>query len=697
MNDKNLRAELYHRYITSLRVLVASLVTILALLILILPLSAQQKYWLEGLLGIAAGYLLLVFWVIPYHWLFNVWAGILNCFLLVTLISGAYGFLYKFSSSPIATYLFVIFFSGLFLGKSVAYTTAVVSLLGVIAVDNYYAQATVYQATTQGVFSILFLITAHVSNALGDTLTAHMAEQKRKNKELSLLLDASITATASLDLTETMPALARKLVHFLPVSLARIDLFEENGLICYGIADHRLSNLKASQQISLPEWENLPWLQAAFQTQRSVIFHRSQFESSPNWQDFTHFFSAHTQGACVVPLLASNRVLGFISIGEERQPGREPIDQVKVEFLETLANQVAMVVENARLHLQEQKKSKRLEVLNRIAAVIGSTIEMEVLLQELYQLLIQVIPADTYYVGIVDWQNKLIQLKLLFDAGELFEGVTLPLDQGLASYVVTQRKPLLIRNLLAEMESLPVKPLIVGKEQISASWLGVPFGKQDHTQGILAVASYTANAFDEEDLQLLTNVAQQTALAFDNARHHADVEEQARRDSLTGAYNHGYFLATLRQAIHASLANRQPMSLIMLDIDYFKEYNDRYGHTVGDEVLRLIVQVIRNQVKSRDVIGRWGGEEFGLILEGATLENAVQVAQRIRSALMQAHLTSSQGRAIPSPTISQGIATLPDHAKSAEELVEKADQALYLAKNAGRDQIYLYRSALSIK
>jgi diguanylate cyclase (GGDEF)-like protein len=209
----------------------------------------------------------------------------------------------------------------------------------------------------------------------------------------------------------------------------------------------------------------------------------------------------------------------------------------------------------------------------------------------------------------------------------------------------------------------------------------------DQIVGLLALASYEVNAFSESDAALMTNIAGQAALALDNANHHAQVQEQARRDSLTGAYNHGHLLKRLEEEVQRSLETGSSVSLIMLDIDNFKQYNDRFGHAVGDSALLLTVKAIRAHVKHTDVVGRWGGEEFGIVLPGARADDAHRVAQRIRKTLAELVLPDSNGVRIPNPTVSQGLATCPDHTADPAALVDLADQALYRAKSSGRDQV----------
>ena len=333
-----------------------------------------------------------------------------------------------------------------------------------------------------------------------------------------------------------------------------------------------------------------------------------------------------------------------------------------------------------------QRQTARMTVLNEVARALSSTIEMDQLLDLIYQQLSRIIPTDSYFVGICAPNRAFIEMQIIVDDGERFPKQKIPYGEGLSSQVIQQRQPLHIRRLSIEKNSLPIKPLPIGSAKRSESWLGVPLLMTDGFTGVLAVASYQPNAFKEDDITLLSNIAGQVALALDNARHHAQVEEQARCDSLTGVYNHGYLVAQLNKEI-AQGSQAKPVSLIMLDIDFFKQYNDTYGHIIGDQVLRLIVQAIRAHIKQTDTVGRWGGEEFGIVLPKTTLEQAQIVANRIRQTLLTMPLTDESGKAFPKPTVSQGIATFPDHTNDAGQLVDVADACLYEAKHAGRDQV----------
>ena len=175
----------------------------------------------------------------------------------------------------------------------------------------------------------------------------------------------------------------------------------------------------------------------------------------------------------------------------------------------------------------------------------------------------------------------------------------------------------------------------------------------------------------------------------------AELRENAQRDALAGISNRCHFFDQADRAFAKARANATPLSLLIADIDYFKQYNDTYGHVVGDEVLCLLVQAVQLHIKKADVVGRWGGEEFAVALPGTSSRQALMVAERIRSTLASMALSDRDGNPIPKPTVSQGIATFPQDVNSAPELVDVADQALYVAKQRGRDQIMVAVKSLS--
>jgi diguanylate cyclase (GGDEF)-like protein len=227
---------------------------------------------------------------------------------------------------------------------------------------------------------------------------------------------------------------------------------------------------------------------------------------------------------------------------------------------------------------------------------------------------------------------------------------------------------------------------VIGKNKFSQSWIGVPL-RSAHISGLLAAGSYKTNAFTHTDMELLANMAQHAALALDNTVHHKEVEKQSRLDSLTGTYNHRYFLKALQDLVDEAQIGKQVISLIMLDIDFFKRYNDSFGHQVGDLVLTKLCETIQQNIKKGDFVGRWGGEEFAIALPGARGDEAYQVAMRIQKTMQDLVLNHPKHEEIPAPTVSQGVSVFPDEADGLDRFVYLADQRLYKAKERGRNQI----------
>lgn len=362
---------------------------------------------------------------------------------------------------------------------------------------------------------------------------------------------------------------------------------------------------------------------------------------------------------------------------------------LSVPFYLSLGGLSAIVVVELTTYIRETllRHSRRLAAVNRVAQALAVSIDLQTLLSVIKAVIQDVLRADSYFLGLLEAEGRRLRLELLYDEGTFYPPTYLDVESGLAGWVLSTRRPLLLRDVPRELPALGVRRRLVGKAKLNLSWMGVPLIAAGKVLGLVGVGSYRRNAFSTEDLRLLESVAQQVALALDNAYHHAEVEWQARHDSLTRVLNHGAFLQALEGALADYAARGNPVSLIMLDVDYFKTFNDRYGHLAGDLVLQQTVQTIRRHIKRRDLVGRWGGEEFAVALLRATGPQAWQVAQRIRRTLAELVIETPSGQRIPAPTVSQGIAVFPDEAVGVYSLVDLADQRLYEAKAHGRDQV----------
>lgn len=331
------------------------------------------------------------------------------------------------------------------------------------------------------------------------------------------------------------------------------------------------------------------------------------------------------------------------------------------------------------------KRILRMAEINDFARKIASTLETEQVMSLLSAAIQDSMDADTYWLGLCDG-NDYLHLDLVYDDGEYFSPERVPLAGTLSGWVIRNEQSLFLPDLREEPDLEGIQVRLIGKNKISLSWMGAPIHTA-HYKGVIGVASYQPNAFDRMDMQLLENLAQQAAFALDNAHHHTEVEFQSQLDSLTEVYNHGFFLKMLGKQAELRRTTQSPMSLIMLDVDYFKLYNDTYGHLFGDTVLQTLVSTIRSHIKKSDFIGRWGGEEFAVALPGANGQQALMVARRIQSTMADMKLKHQEKGKVPAPTVSQGIAIFPLETDDIYKLIDIADQRLYIAKERGRNEV----------
>nr|MDQ2936543.1 sensor domain-containing diguanylate cyclase [Acidobacteriota bacterium] len=211
----------------------------------------------------------------------------------------------------------------------------------------------------------------------------------------------------------------------------------------------------------------------------------------------------------------------------------------------------------------------------------------------------------------------------------------------------------------------------------------VPLVYEDNLIGLLLVRSDDmSRVWADNELLLLHTVADQLAVAVNHAHLYAQSQQQALTDGLTGCYNRRSFEMQLERDLHLATRNRQPLSLIMLDLDNFKHINDQAGHEAGDLALRMLADNLHAELRAMDTAARFGGDEFVMILPQASTEGAMLVAERLRKRIEQTEVPG-----FGQVTGSFGVATFPTHASSRDTLVVAADRALYNSKEAGRNRV----------
>jgi len=215
----------------------------------------------------------------------------------------------------------------------------------------------------------------------------------------------------------------------------------------------------------------------------------------------------------------------------------------------------------------------------------------------------------------------------------------------------------------------------------------VPLKIKDKAIGLIVADNiYTQRRPSEDDLRMFMVLANQAALAIENSRLYEMTRQKSHTDPITGLWNHGFFQHKLSSLIEESRQSKQPLSLIIIDIDNFKMFNDTFGHQKGDQILIEIAHLLNDTTREVDYVCRYGGEEFSIILPQTTKQAALMMAERIRQRIEEQTFKGDEKHQGLQLTVSIGVASLGDDGTTKEDLIDAADQAMYKAKRSGKNQ-----------
>jgi len=362
--------------------------------------------------------------------------------------------------------------------------------------------------------------------------------------------------------------------------------------------------------------------------------------------------------------------------------------------------------------LSNNQESLDLATVIKATQAISSEIVLPQLLLSLMNILLENAGAQRGALILQQDNNLFVEIIKNADSSESVVLSSLPLSvcnclsQKVVNYVFRTQEILILNN--AKDEGNFTDDPYIQKNQ-SQSILCAPFINQGKFQGIIYLENnLSIKVFTPERLEMVKLLCSQAAISIENARLYDSLEKRveertlelakaneelnklANMDALTQIANRGCFNNYLSQQWEQHAQEQQPLGLIMLDVDYFKRYNDFYGHQGGDDCLRKIAQVIAQTVKGVvDLVARYGGEEFAVILPNSNIENSLMLAESIRQAVKILKIPHAQSEISPYVTLSLGVASLiPTIEQSLDELIANADRALYAAKKSGRDQVF---------
>jgi len=382
-----------------------------------------------------------------------------------------------------------------------------------------------------------------------------------------------------------------------------------------------------------------------------------------------------------VPILDHGKIIGALCCDRLDKRAFTAKDE---RIVADASVRILRALENERVFVQLERSKQEQTVLYKASIALGAALDENAVLDAGLLAAKEIASYDFAAVSFYEAADRRHSVRrAVGESAETFASLTFQDNTSLAAMAIKNRHYLPYRGdydarsqtvftrrvPLRGMESLLVIPLVVREDAI----------------GTIVLAAKRKDAFGHGIRPTLEVLANQLAVALSNAAAVKRLEELATTDGLTGCLNKRTFLEKLDEKLRSAQRFHKPLSLIVTDIDHFKSVNDTYGHATGDVVIKELGRILRACKRDTDVVARFGGEEFCILLEETETDGAILFAERVREELAKAVFQTELGKL--SVKASLGVATYPLHAKTASDLFEVTDKALYAAKHGGRNQV----------
>jgi diguanylate cyclase (GGDEF)-like protein len=389
-------------------------------------------------------------------------------------------------------------------------------------------------------------------------------------------------------------------------------------------------------------------------------------------------FAVGVQSEMAVPVRVDGAVFGVVDV-----QSAQLLDQFDLELLALITQRISAAIQQAERFANAERRAARAETLLDIGVSLGASLDPGAVVEAVLDQIARLVPYEGAALLTMTDSGT---LRLADGRGpfavnaDLFEGVE-PGDYSLTKTMTETGKPFLISDVPTHYG---------GATPPAFAWLGsvivAPLRVEGHLIGAIMVGGTTRARYTPDDAAIVAELARHAAIALRNAQRHDAVARAAQTDALTGLFNRGALLERLERELERSRRYGRSLAVIFFDLDRFKSLNDTYGHQFGDRVLRDLARIAAETVRSIDLVGRYGGEEFVAVLPETDGAQALVVAERLRTNVARHRLDLPSGEEVRA-TISAGVAVFPADATTMDTLLRIADTALYAAKAGGRNQV----------
>lgn len=406
-----------------------------------------------------------------------------------------------------------------------------------------------------------------------------------------------------------------------------------------------------------------------------------------------------------------------MDIQSQKENLEERLNHIKTQFRIENTQQEKEIFRLKTVELNSKNKELQqlydtIGIISEIGRDITSTLDLEEVFNKIYDNFNTLMDASYLGISLYDKKTKIVSYPMFISDGERqnFEDTSIDDVNSLSAWCIRNKKDIFINDYLNEYRQYKEDPMEQRHGTLAQSILFVPLIAEGKIIGSVTAQSADRGAYTSHHLDMLKTLAAYTAIAIRNGQESDQLEleihqrkeaqreletlnrqlsEMSYMDALTKIPNRRHFVDALNRELHRSIRESEPLSVILIDLDKFKEYNDNYGHTAGDTCLESVARILENSLKRKtDFVARYGGDEFVAVLPNTDLEGAKLVAQDMRTNVELAEIEHKYSTVSPLVSITLGIASsIPTEEMTLERIVQLADQALYTAKDMGRNCI----------
>ncbi len=502
----------------------------------------------------------------------------------------------------------------------------------------------------------------------------------RQRKFAEALAHIAATLNSSLDLEVILEKMLEIIHEVVPHDAANVALLHSDKRIEF-VKMKGYEGFASSEAISALDYylEDIPNFMMMYDEKRAIVINDTR--TDPTWVPNTEV--GWIRSYLGSPIALGNEIIGFINVDSSKP---NYYNEEHAQRLKVFADEAAIAIQNARYVEELQERNQDLRTLYEVGLamtegldfteIISGLVEQLKKIKEIHLFFFALIQGEnavsTHIYNGIDGSSRIVDLE--YDLSYGFIGELLK-KGGMLYYPDYAANP--PDSLPAILKELPLKEM--------RSFLGIALMEGEDPLGLMLILSMKENAFNEKQRRLFETIISQVSVTLQNARMYDRMKELAVLDELTGVYNRRFLYLAGNREIDRASRYQKTLSMILIDIDHFKRVNDHFGHIAGDRVLQRLTHIIQEELRSSDILTRYGGEEFIILLPSTSGKAAINVAKRIREAVENMRVQYNEDEI--TITVSLGVTEYTAQRNSLQAIISDADQALYKAKQNGRNQV----------